>query len=146
MQLSCTVEMKLTSVWKISVRNYSGKDTRDLHAKEENKQGAPFRLLTCKLRLHSEDKVNPYLQSKAAQKCERTQCIICDCKTSKDVCFTRESFSGILNRMFYDNGREVRALLLLDNSQAYLSAQSLTSEDGQIKAFSFSSFLNSEIF
>lgn len=48
--------------------------------------------------------------------------------------------------MFYDNGREVRALLLLDNSQAYLSAQSLTSEDGQIKAFSFSSFLNSEIF
>lgn len=53
--------------------------------------------------------------------------------------------SGIFNRMFYDNGRKVRALLLLDKFQAYLSAGSLTSEDGQIKAFSFSSFLNSEI-
>jgi hypothetical protein len=53
--------------------------------------------------------------------------------------------SGLFNRMFYNNGRKVRALLLLDNSRLNLSAGSLTSEDGQIKAFSFSSFLNSEI-
>ena len=75
------------------MRNSSGKDTRDLHAKEENEKGVPVRILTCKLRLHSEDKVNPYLQSKAALKCERTLCIICDPKTSKHVCFTKESFS-----------------------------------------------------
>ena len=46
--------------------------------------------------------------------------------------------SGIVNRMFYDNEGEVRALLLLDKSQAYLSAESLTNEDGRITAFSFS--------
>lgn len=68
------------------------------------------------------------------------QCIICDCKTSKMFASPGSRFQAFSTLNVYDNGREVRALLLLDNSQAYLSAQSLTSEDGQIKAFSFPLF------
>ncbi|KAB0404530.1 hypothetical protein E2I00_013191, partial [Balaenoptera physalus] len=118
--------------------------TRALHAWEENKQGSPVSLFICKCGLLSEDKVNPYLQSKAAQKCARGHSALSvivnlvKMFASPENHFQNDSFkalflmSGIVNRMFYDNEGEVRALLLLDKSQAYLSAESLTNEDDVI--------------
>ncbi|XP_004373255.1 tigger transposable element-derived protein 7 [Trichechus manatus latirostris] len=70
-------------------------------------------------------------------------------KPSKDVWFTRELFSEWFFQNFVPEVRhfqlnvlrfheeEVRALLLLDNSPAHLSAEALTSEDGRIKCMFF---------
>lgn len=70
-------------------------------------------------------------------------------KPSKDIWFTRELFSEWFFQNFVPEVRhfqfnvlrfheeDVRALLLLDNSQAHPSAESLTSEDGQMKCMFF---------
>ncbi|XP_032705979.1 tigger transposable element-derived protein 7 [Lontra canadensis] len=72
-------------------------------------------------------------------------------KPSKDVWFTRELFSEWFFQNFVPEVRhfqlnvlgfheeDVRALLLLDSSPAHPSAESLTSEDGQIKCMFFPS-------
>lgn len=70
-------------------------------------------------------------------------------KPSKDVWFTRESFSEWFFQNFVPEVRhfqcnvlrfheeDVRALLLLDNSPVHPSAESLASEDGRIKCLFF---------